>query len=79
MPHYLRSVKKVQYEHILIEENQPVDQILDKICDLGEPYLYVYTIYERPQIMLKLEFRKFLPIGHLWFTPAHSAQMFKTL
>ena len=47
---YLRSKYKVQYEHILIEQNQSMHQILDKICDLEAPLLYVYTVYERPQV-----------------------------
>ena len=71
-PHYLRSENKVQYEHILIHENRFVGQILSQICDLELPLFYVYMVYKSPQMMLKLDFQKFLPVGHLCFIPADS-------
>ena len=49
--HYLRSENKVQYEHILIHENQFVGQILSQICDLELPLFYVYMVYKSPQIV----------------------------
>ena len=66
----------MQYEHILIHENQFVGQILSQICDLELPLFYVYMVYESPQMMLKLDFRKFLRIGHLSFISADSAHAF---
>ena len=59
---YLRSGNKVHYEHFQINGNGYTYQILDKICDLGTPLLYVYTVYERPQLILKLKFWKFLKL-----------------
>ena len=71
--HNLRSENKVQYEHILIHENQFVGQILSQISDLELPLFYVYMVYKSPQMMLNLDFQKFLPVGHLCFIPADSA------
>ena len=79
MTQYLRSENKVHYEHVLIDKNRFVDQILGQICDLGAPFFYVYMVYEKPQMIMKLEIRKFLPIGQLCFIPANSAHAFERL
>ena len=76
--HCLRSGKLLQNEHILIDGNGYISQILDKISNWKPVFQSWNTLKIGQKVNYKLEFFKNQPIGQSWFTIAHSAHLLRS-